>query len=80
MGADPEPNAGISRRRFVSALALAAAGTVAATTTAGAIEAAGNALNPGDAETDPEAVPWDVRRRRMLRAHEETVLVGREEG
>ncbi len=80
MAANPEPKAGISRRKFVSALALAAAGTVAATATAGAMEAAGNALNPGDAETDPETVPWDVRRRQMLRAHEDTVLVGREEG
>ena len=80
MAADPEPKAGISRRKFVSALALAAAGTVVAASTAGAIDAAGKALEPGEGETEPEAVPWDVRRRRMLRAHEETVLVGREEG
>ena len=80
MAADSEPSAGISRRKFVSALALAAAGTVAATSTAGAIEAAGNALDSGGGETEPESVPWEVRRRKMLRAHEETVLVGREEG
>lgn len=59
-----------SRRRFLSLLALAAAGTAAASTVAGAVASA--TTEPDSPE--PEAVPWEARRRLMLKAHEDTVL------
>lgn len=77
---------GVSRRRFLSLLALSAAGATAAASVPAAGEAvlsglAGEAAGPAKEEPDPvEAARWEARRRMMLRAHEDVVLHTREEG
>jgi nitrous oxide reductase len=79
MSADPERSAGISRRKFVSALAFVAAGAAAASAGAAVVAKATDA-DQEENGTEPGPVPWPERRRQILRAHEDTVLVGREEG
>ena len=69
---------GVSRRRFLFvALAAAAGGAAAATLPVATLVPTGA---PPDAdEREPPSLPWDVRRRMILRAHDDVVLVGREE-
>lgn len=86
LSVEEKEESGVSRRRFLSLLALSAAGAMAAASLPAAGEAAlselaGGKADPVKDEADPaEAARWEARRRTMLRAHEDAVLHTREEG